>query len=224
MFVELLEKLRCPNRHETASLVATASRTVDRHILDGVLGCPVCHAEFLVREGALELDASGAWSSADVASRDGGAFAAEPPAVPDDPSNQRTLRTGALLGLDGRAGIYVVDDFSARAIPGLAELSPNSLFIALSRGAHVEGAAGVIRGHRDVLPLAHGCARGIVLDEGTAALLLSAVDALAPGGRLVAPASAPVPEGITVLARDDDQWVGEREPAPTLSALRRAPR
>src|ERR1019366_6484261 len=31
MFVELLDKLRCPNAHEDSPLVATASRTVDRH-------------------------------------------------------------------------------------------------------------------------------------------------------------------------------------------------
>ena len=80
----------------------------------------------------------------------------------------------------------------------------------------------VIRGLGDVLPFAHGSARGIVLGDASAALLQSAVDVLVPGGRLVAPAGAAVPDGITVLARDDEQWVGERDAVPVLSALRRA--
>ena len=104
MFVELLEKLRCPNHHEAASLVATASRTVNRHIMDGALGCPVCHAEFQIRDGALELGAAGARPLAgspppeETTSR----ASASPP--DSELANQQTLRTGALLGLDERAG------------------------------------------------------------------------------------------------------------------------
>ena len=35
------------------------------------------------------------------------------------------------------------------------------------------------------------------------------------GGRLVAPAGAPLPEGVRELARDDAVWVGEREALPS---------
>ena len=45
---------------------------------------------------------------------------------------------------------------------------------------------------------------------------------LAPGGRLVAPADAPVPNGVTELARDERQWVAERDAVPALAELRRA--
>jgi hypothetical protein len=58
----------------------------------------------------------------------------------------------------------------------------------------------------------------------TPALLRSAAQVLSAGGRLVAPADAIVPDGIRMLARDDEQWVGEREAVPVLSAIRRAPR
>jgi len=44
VFVELIEALRCPRPHEDAHLVASATRTEARHIVDGVLGCPVCGA------------------------------------------------------------------------------------------------------------------------------------------------------------------------------------
>ena len=51
MFVELIEALRCPRDHAESPLVVTASRTDARHIMDGWLGCPVCHAEFQIRNG-----------------------------------------------------------------------------------------------------------------------------------------------------------------------------
>lgn len=207
MFVELLEKLRCPNDHEPSPLIATASRTVDRHIVEGTLGCPVCHTEFSIHEGTVQL---------------GGAVTTPTPAE-DALSSERMLRVGALLGLDERGGLYVLDGISAHLIDDLSELSSQSRFIALS-SAEVRGASGVIVGHGDRIPLAEGCVRGIVLDFATPALLVSAVRALAPGGRLVAPANAGVPAGINVLARDEANWVGEREAVPVVSAIRRAPR
>lgn len=208
MFVELLDKLRCPNAHEDSPLVATASRTVDRHIIEGTLGCPVCHAEFPVQNGAVRF---------------GGESRAAAPAA-DAATAEGTLRLGALLGLDERGGVYVLDISGAPFIPGLAGLSPASKFIVVSGNDRVEGAGIVIRDRGTVLPLARACARGIAVDDATPALLRSAVEALAPLGRLVAPVDAVVPDGITVLARDDRQWVGEREPTPVLSAIRRAPR
>ncbi|MFI5246792.1 MAG: Trm112 family protein [Gemmatimonadales bacterium] len=205
MFVELLDRLRCPNRHEDMPLVATASRTVDRHIVEGTLGCPVCGAEYRVHGGAVEF----------------GDEAHEPGAIDDAIAGERTLRLGALLGLDDRGGLYVVDFSGARLVKWLAELSPLSQFIAFSGGDAIEGAGVVIRGRGGVLPLARACARGVALDDPSPGLLRSAVDALVPGGRLVAPAEAAVPGGIALLARDDEQWVGEREAVPALTVIRR---
>ena len=208
MFVELLEKLRCPNDHEPSPLIAAAAHTVDRHIVEGTLGCPVCHAEFSIRKGAVQL----------------GAPIVAPPPEPDALSQERMLRVAALLGLDERGGLYVLDGISSQFVGDLAELSPQSRFIALSASAEVSGASGVIVGHGERIPLAEGCVRGIALDVTTPALLMSAVRALAPGGRLVAPATAGVPAGISVLARDEENWVGEREAVPMLSGIGRAPR
>jgi uncharacterized protein YbaR (Trm112 family) len=208
MFVELLDKLRCPNRHEDMPLVATASRTVDRHILEGTLGCAVCGAEYRVHGGTVEF----------------GGEIREPAVIDDAVANERTLRLGALLGLDDRGGLYVIDFAGVRLIRWLSELSPLSRFIAFAGDEAIEGVGVAIRGRGDVLPLAKACARGIALDDPTPAQLRSAVDALVPGGRLVAPARAAVPAGIEVLARDAEQWVGERMAVPVLSVIRRAPR
>jgi hypothetical protein len=189
-------------------LVATASLTVDRHIIEGTLGCPVCHAEFAVHGGALEL----------------GESSVLPVPEPDALSEGPMMRTGALLGLDERGGLYVLDSVSSHFAGGLQELSPNSRFIALASRPDVEGASGVIIGRGNGIPLAEGCLRGVVIDYDNPELMRSAVRALAPGGRLVAPANSSVPQGIAELARDDAQWVGEREAVPALSAIHRAPR
>jgi hypothetical protein len=46
-------------------------------------------------------------------------------------------------------------------------------------------------------------------------------------GRVVAPASTPLPDGVREIARDDTDWVGEREPlaSPVVTLhVRRAAR
>jgi hypothetical protein len=207
MFVELLEKLRCPNDHEPSPLIATASLTENRHIIEGMLGCPVCHAEFALHNGALELGDPLVQAAVD----------------PDPLSDADALRAGALLALDERGGLYVLDAISSNFAARLADLSPASRFVALAGRAEVEGASGVIIGSGDSIPLAGGCARGIVLDRASAERLRAAVVAMAPGGRLVAPANSPVPPGIVELARDERQWVGERQAVPMILEIRRAP-
>ena len=60
MFVELIESLRCPRHLEGAAdaphLVASTTRSEARHIIDGVLGCPTCNAEFPIVNGVARFD------------------------------------------------------------------------------------------------------------------------------------------------------------------------
>lgn len=214
MFVELLEKLRCPNEHEPSPLIATASRTENRHIIEGTLGCPVCHAEFEIREGAMTLGGPEIMYS----------ITAE--AFDEEHSEERMTRMAAQLGLDERGGLYVLDDTGSYFAADFLGFSPNSQFIGATayRGMHPE-LAGVFAGLKDAFPLAPGCTRGIVLSwAATPQLLRSAVKVLAPGGRLVAPRSERPPAGIKVLARDNRDWVGERELTPEVASIGRANR
>jgi hypothetical protein len=73
------------------------------------------------------------------------------------------------------------------------------------------------------VPVAAGSLRGVALDERNAGAVLAAdaVRALRAGGRLVAPASSPLPDGVGELARDDTVWVAERREAPRLVPLGR---
>src|SRR5881392_4231822 len=85
MFIELIESLRCPNAHEPSALVASVSRVLERHILDGTLGCPVCGAEFRIDNGIARF--------------------AEPLSRPGrvEPSDEAAMRLAAFLELtDGR--------------------------------------------------------------------------------------------------------------------------
>ena len=46
MHSEMVDTLRCLSVHEESWLVAAADETEGRHIMRGLLGCPVCHARY----------------------------------------------------------------------------------------------------------------------------------------------------------------------------------
>ena len=52
MFIELVDSLRCIVPHDDTWLVASVGRMDGRHVIDGTLGCPVCHRQFPIRDGA----------------------------------------------------------------------------------------------------------------------------------------------------------------------------
>jgi threonine dehydrogenase-like Zn-dependent dehydrogenase len=87
--------------------------------------------------------------------------------------------------------------------------------VALGNAPHPSWLAGVLHsGPR--WPLAARQAAAVALDaaHATPAQLAQAVRVLRPGGRLVAPAWAPLPEGVRELARDATEWVAEAAGSP----------
>ena len=195
MHVELIDRLRCVAAHEDSWLVAAATETADRNIIAGVLGCPVCGAEYAVSDGEVRYSSLRATAAADFADR-----TAEVDA--DD-----ATRLAALIGIDERGGLYALQGAEGRFAGALEQMgSVQLLLIDPPRGAR---APAIIRGAGERIPLAAGALRGIALESAAEGLVEAAARALAPRGRLVAPVEAPVPAGITVLARDAHQWVGE---------------
>ncbi|MBI1810087.1 MAG: hypothetical protein HYR75_09340 [Gemmatimonadetes bacterium] len=193
MHVELLDTLRCPAPHEGSWLVATASRTEGRYLIEGTLGCPVCGAEYAIRDGA-------AWfGERDAAQGIAGAIKSE----------DEVTRLAALLGFDERGGLFLLEGTVAAMGEALADVSP-ARFILHAPPDQTPGHA-IIRGAGDLVPLAEGILRGAAISRASGPLAAAAVRALALKGRLVAPADTPVPEGITILARDERNWVGERD-------------
>jgi uncharacterized protein YbaR (Trm112 family) len=213
VFSELIESLRCVRPHEPTGLVAVAFKTVDRDIVSGSLGCPACKASYPV-EGSI----------ADF--RLGSEGPAAPPAK-TRPAEELAVRAGALLGLTEPGGLVVLAGTWSACAPEIAALAEPVKVLALDPAAGIASGAGVsLALTAGEVPLKAGSARGIALDaaHATDGYLAAAAGALAPRGRLVAPAEAAVPAGFTELARDARDWVAEKIDAPAIVPIARAKR
>ena len=196
MFVELIDHLRCLRPHEESWLVASAANTDSRSILAGVLGCPICRAEYPISNGIAD-------------------FGHPPrPTTVIPPDETEALRLAALLDLtDARGYVILVGENGAHARL-MQRFSDVQLLLVnppsgLQMGAGVSGLT-----TSGVLPLAAGSARAVALgDMATVDDLRAAADAVRPGGRVVAPVTLDVPDDVAELARDERRWVGERAAA-----------
>ncbi len=196
MFIELVDALRCPSAHEESWLVAAATRMEFRHIVDGTMGCPVCKAQYPVRRGVVDF------RRADI----GGA--AKPQHAPPDPTD--ASRLAAFLDLTDRTGFAVLlGAWSVHAplVRGLVETP--LIIVDPPDGTEGEPGISVIRCDGPI-PIAAGTARGMAIDAPGVARVASAVRATRVKGRVLAPVSVPVPDGVTELARDAATWVAER--------------
>jgi uncharacterized protein YbaR (Trm112 family) len=199
VFVELIESLRCPNAHEPSALVASASRVVDRHILDGTLGCPVCGAEFRIADGIARF----------------AAMSHRQERV--EPNDEAAMRLAAFLELTDARGFALLCGTWAGHAERLRRLVETPMvFVNAAAGAPGDLAAAVLE-VADVLPLAPGAARAAALDDALSMPLIdSVVRAVRPGGRVFGPVRVAMPAGVTEIARDAHAWVAERaSDAPT---------
>jgi uncharacterized protein YbaR (Trm112 family) len=195
MYIEFIDLLRCPNAHEDSWLVAAFYRMDGRVVVEGKLGCPVCGAEYFIRDGVAVFDEAGAQGD-------------EPPdrdPAPDGTSLAALLnleRPGmlALLAGDRAHDAQVVSELTGARILALNSLSR-------SRGSHA-----VAEVHAGLpVPLAAHCLDGIALDvtHATPAMLAEAARLLRPRGRLLVRGPARLSEAFRELARDSDQVVAE---------------
>jgi len=205
MFIELVDVLRCLNAHEETWLVLAAERMKGRHVVDGVLGCPICRAEYPISAGVAHF---------------GRSAPAETPSAP--PDENETVRLAALLDLtDARGCALLVGETGIHA-PRLRDFSDVQLLLVdPPPGIEMrDGISGLTTPAGPALPLAAGSARGVAVDdEIQPERLQSALEVLTAGGRIVAPIALIVPSGATELARDDRHWVAERMPAPRTSGI-----
>jgi uncharacterized protein YbaR (Trm112 family) len=215
MFIELVDSLRCVSAHEDTWLVAGVTRMDGRRIVEGKLGCPVCRREYPVRDGV-------AWFAGTPFDPEASRLTHAPAPAPED----RAMRAAALLGLTDAGGIVVLGGSWADCAEAIAELGPSHV-VVLNRAIPIDAPQTVsclVVGDR--LPFAAGSVRAVALDAELAATSLgSATGALRARGRLVAPASTPVPPDVSELARDEQDWVAERvavaSPPVALRSARR---
>ena len=203
MFIELVDRLRCPRPHEDSWLVAAVTKMSGRDIVQGSLGCPVCHAEYAIADGVALF----------------GVDPHRPPPVERNPYDESdadaAMRCAALLDLFDPGGLAVLGGRWGRSARGMLDIAQTALLL-IEPPTGVDLGTGVSAARvSNALPLAAASTRGIALDEttGTPSLIASAARALVPGGRLVAPISATMPDGMRERARDDQHWVAEAAPA-----------
>jgi uncharacterized protein YbaR (Trm112 family) len=201
MFIELVDALRCPIAHEESWLVVSATSLEARHIREGLLGCPICHAEYPVRDGIADLRKAGEIGDTAAASPRS-ELASMPPAE----------HLAAMMNLADPLGFAVLSGRWGERAEELLDLVDGPPFLLVDPPSRVlmrPGLSGIRAGLP--LPLATGAARAVAVDSIESARLTSAADATRVGGRIVAPVGAPLPAGLRELARDDAVWVAERE-------------
>ena len=196
MFIELVDALRCPHAHVESWLVVASSRTQARHILDGVLGCPVCRAEYPIVDGVAD-------------------FSEGRPVVTTSrtpPSGEQATRLAAFLGLGDATGFAtLVGDWGTHAYELRDVVECPILLVDPPAAIVAAPGLSIIRTSGRALPIATGASRGVAVD--VAERVDEAARVTKVKGRLVAPADAPLPADVRELARDDELWVGERESA-----------
>ena len=193
MFIELVDALRCPNPHEESWLVVASTLMEHRHVVEGLLGCPVCKAEFPIHRGVVDFRA--------------GPAPLPPSAI--SPADDDAERLAAFLDLTDATGFAVlVGGWGGRA-HALLELVETPL-VLVDPPEEIVGAPGisVIR-TGGAIPLAASAARGVAADHTSRVAEAARITRLR--GRVVAPASAELVDGLRELARDERHWVAERE-------------
>lgn len=192
MLLSLADILRCPAAHEESALVLSVETWQDQRVWAGTLGCPVCHERYGVRDGVVYF------GDAPAVVRHAGRGA------PGD-----AARLAAQLALTEPGGTVLLTGRYADVHTELVEGADVACLLLDAPPAHsrlavnLEGLA--------TLPLASRALRAAAVDDGRLdpVFLAGVARCLRPHGRLVAPASAPIPSGIRLIARDSREWVAE---------------
>lgn len=199
MFTPLVDILRCPNTHDETWLVASIDRAEDRDILEGTLGCPVCLAEYPIRDGVVR-------------------FADITPSPLVAPREDDAVRLAAALDLTEPNMTAVLHGMWGALAPIIRGLSPAQLLL-VNPPLGISSGDGISIVHADRAPLAHASAHAVAYDAGASdSMVASLIASLRGGGRTLAPVAKSVPDGLVELVRDADVWVAQLQSAAVTSA------
>jgi uncharacterized protein YbaR (Trm112 family) len=200
MHLDVIPTLRCPREHEESGLVLVADATRGRHVVTGVLGCPVCEAEYPIRDGV--------------------AYFADPVGSSAPARTDEVMRTAAMLGLTEPGGVIMLGGQWAATADAIGDLAEALVLVVNPPAitAYAEPVSLLYVGDR--LPIAAGALRAAAIDTPLPDIAL----VLRAKGRLVATTAVPVPPELAEIARDADYWVGEvsasQRPPAGLTPLR----
>jgi uncharacterized protein YbaR (Trm112 family) len=195
MHIEFIDLLRCPNVHEDSWLVAAFYRMDGRVVIEGKLGCPVCGAEYFIRDGVAIFDDTNPSSQA---------------AAPDESGSEGNL-IAALLDLSRPGMLALLAGEWARDAEAVSELTGARIIALNSPGrGFVSHDVAEIQA-RSPMPLAAQSLNGIALDaaHATPTLLTEAARLLRPLGRLLVRGEPDLSQQFHELARDSNQVVAE---------------
>ncbi len=215
MHVNVIELLRCPANHAESSLVASAARQIERRIIDGSLGCPVCGAEYPIRNAVADF-------CRDPATED----VRRTVEAREAPNEDATIRLAAQLDLTEPGRLLLLFGDYARLAPALSVMF-DAMCVAINaprrEERHIAEHASVLRSATKI-PIAPSAAHGAaVAEDQLPQLQLEQVrERLRVHGRLVIPASAALPEAMTRVAQDEREVVGVR--TSEVISLRRSSR
>lgn len=196
MHIEFLDLLRCPADHEDSSLVAAVTKMEGRIVVEAKLGCPVCEASYVVREGVALFDGNFSPDDDDSLSADD----------PDTPMKLAAFldltRPGALALL---AGDWTPASSSVAGLTGGRIVSLN----ARRPSKELESVAEIRATGR--IPVADRSFDGVALDTeySQREMIGEAARLLRPRGRLIATGSAQLTPEFRELARDESHVVAE---------------
>ncbi len=220
MHIEFIDLLRCPRDHEQSWLVAAFYRMEGRTVIDARLGCHVCGAEYVIREGAAFFDEGEA--DPHLSPLTGRRFRDdERDAQTEAEREAGSTRIAAFLNLTRPGTLALLTGKWARSAEAVAELA-NSRILALNPDSLAGGSDSVAEIHASGrVPLAEHSLDGVALDElhSTPFMFGEAARLLRLGGRLAAAGAAKLPPQFRELARDVNDVVAEY--AGDLVALRR---
>jgi uncharacterized protein YbaR (Trm112 family) len=205
MFIELIDALRCPADHPPSTLVAAFEKIVDRDVVDGMLGCPVCRSEFQIRESDLWLVTT----------------SMPAPATRAKSPEEDALRLAASLDLRADTGFAVLRGAWCALAERIVEISPTHLVLLDPPLNTPRGPGRSIVHAGGTAPFAPSSAVAATIDDDERAYALTLV--VKPGGRVVGPTNLSIPTTVRELVRDERWWVGEKENATApISLSRRA--
>jgi|SRR2546423_5700950 len=200
----MIDLLRCVNEHEDTWLVASFREVTNRMVIEGTLGCPICSAEYEITGGVADFTLGEPVRTEDY----------QPGANGGAGSDEQLLATkaGAYLDATQPGSTIVLGGVWANAAQQLAEMADVRV-IALNAPSGVresERVGLVLIGKR--IPLATNSVHGVALDATFAvAALEAALRTVKPGGRVVGSASADAPSQSAIVARDETDWIAEKQ-------------
>ena len=206
----MIDLLRCINAHEDAWLVASFREVTNRIVVEGTLGCPVCSAEYQIKNGVVDFTGGERITEGD-----------EERAAATHRREELATRAGAYLDATQPGTTIVLGGLWAYAAHDLAEMADVRV-IAVNAPTEVKESerVGLILIDR-AIPLAANSAHGVALDAWfRRATVGDAIRITRPGGRVVGPTLHAPPEGSVVLAHDEQYWVAEK--TPEMVPLRRS--